>query len=206
MRKSLLMAALAAAFPFYMSDEAGSAASGDAPNASASAAEGDPASGTTQSATTATTDSATGTTAEVAGEAGNGEPGAAASTGATGSSAVSNGNAPVLAEVPAADSVAALAGDTSSLHTDANGTVIEPLAAAGDTVNVPAGSHAEAKDRFAGVLAKLHQFEENLHQFEDEALNELRTNLIAIGTLLHLHSKASTTAQTTGDYKAGDLS
>jgi len=198
LRKSLLMAAMAAALPFYMSDETAGAASSEDPNVGASAAENSQESGTTQSATTATNESDTVDTG-VAGEAGNGAAGADASTGATESAAVSNSDAPVLSEVSGQDSAAALAGDTSSLATDANGTPIVPIPAAGDTVNVPVDSHAEAKDRFAGLLAKLHQFEE-------EVADELREDLIAIGTLLHLHSKASTNANATGDYKAGDLS
>lgn len=199
LRKSLLLSAMAAALPFYMSDETAGGASSEDPNAGASAADASQESGTTQSATNATGDSATGATAEAAGEAGNGEADAAASTGATASAAASNSDAPVLSEVSGQDSAAALAGDTSSLATDANGTPIVPIAPAGDTVNVPVDSHAEAKDRFAGLLAKLHQFEE-------EVADELREDLIAIGTLLHLHSKASATAGATGDYKAGDLS
>jgi hypothetical protein len=198
LRKSILLSAMAAALPFYMSDETAGAAPGEDPNAGASAADVSQESGTTQSATTATDESGTAGTA-AAGEQGNGEAGADASTGATASAAASNSDAPVLSEVSGQDSAAALAGDTSSLATDANGTPIVPIAPAGDTVNVPVDSHAEAKERFAGLLAKLHQFEE-------EVADELREDLIAIGTLLHLHSKASTNAGATGDYKAGDLS
>lgn len=198
LRKSILLSAMAAALPFYMSDETAAGAPGEDPNAGASAAGASQESGTTQSATTATNESDTVGTG-VAGESGNGEAGADASTGATASAAASNSDAPVLSEVSGQDSAAALAGDTSSLATDANGTPIVPIAPAGDTVNVPVDSHAEAKDRFAGLLAKLHQFEE-------EVADELREDLIAIGTLLHLHSKASTNAGATGDYKAGDLS
>jgi hypothetical protein len=197
LRKSILLSAMAAALPFYMSDETAAGAPGEDPNAGASAAGDSQESGTTQSATTATNDADTGVTAE--GDAGNVGAGADASTGATASAAASNSDAPVLSEVSGQDSAAALAGDTSSLATDANGTPIVQIPAAGDTVNVPVDSHAEAKDRFAGLLAKLHQFEE-------EVADELREDLIAIGTLLHLHSKASTNAGATGDYKAGDLS
>lgn len=198
LRKSILLSAMAAALPFYMSDETAAGAPGEDPNAGASAAGASQESGTTQSATTATNESDTVGTG-VAGDAGNVGAGADASTGATASAAASNSDAPVLSEVSGQDSAAALAGDTSSLATDANGTPIVPIAPAGDTVNVPVDSHAEAKDRFAGLLAKLHQFEE-------EVADELREDLIAIGTLLHLHSKASTNAGATGDYKAGDLS
>lgn len=197
LRKSILLSAMAAALPFYMSDETAAGAPGEDPNAGASAAGASQESGTTQSATTATNDADTGVTAE--GDEGNVGAGADASTGATASAVASNSDAPVLSEVSGQDSAAALAGDTSSLATDANGTPIVPIAPAGDTVNVPVDSHAEAKDRFAGLLAKLHQFEE-------EVADELREDLIAIGTLLHLHSKASTNAGATGDYKAGDLS
>ena len=59
--------------------------------------------------------------------------------------------------------------------------------------------HAEARDRFAGLMAKLHAF-------EHEAVEDLKADLHAIGLLLHLHSVASTAADATGDYKPEDLS
>lgn len=207
-RKSLFLAMMAIAMPFYMSDETASAAPSEDPNAVASAADASQESGTTQSATTATDGSATDTTAAAAGDTGNADAGAAASTGATESAAASSGDAPVVAEVPAdaANTQPAIVADPSAfghVQTDATGQV---TAASTVTTNESTGkvevapdAHAEAKDRFAGVLAKLHQF-------EDEALDELRADLVAIGTLLHLHSAASGTAQSTGDYKAADLS
>jgi hypothetical protein len=211
-RKSLLMAAMFAAFPFYMADETASAAPGEDPNAGASAAAASQESDTTQSATTATTGSDTGGTAaddagnasaatassdtsstsqatdatQTTGEAGNAAAGADASTGATVSAAASSGNTFVPIDPPIV-----------LLNTADAGSA--PLNENTGKVEIATDSHAEAKDRFAGLLARLHQF-------ENEAIDELRADLVAIGTLLHLHSKASTTAQTTGDYKAEDLS
>lgn len=177
LRKSFLLAAMAAALPYYMSDETASAAPIEDPNAGASAADVSQESGTMPSATTATNASDTGATAEAAGDAGNAVADAAASGGATESAVASSADAPAPT---AAASTAPTNDDTGK-------------------VEIAADSHAEAKDRFAGLLARMHQF-------EHEAIDELRADLVAIGTLLHLHSKAATTAQTTGDYKAADLS
>lgn len=175
--------ALAAALPMHMSDVTSAAAPGDDPNADASAAGTSPESGTTSSATTATESADTGTTAAGQGEAGNGEAAAAASTGATASAAASSGDPSAAA---------------SDLGTDANGTA---LAATGDapTVAVNVEDHAEARERFAGILAKLHGLEE-------EAAAFIREELHALGSLLHLHTAASGQATATGDYKPQDLS
>lgn len=88
---------------------------------------------------------------------------------------------PTLAEVPVDDATAAPVDDNTG------------------KVLVDADSHAEAKDRFAGLMAKLHQF-------ENDAVDDLKEELAAIGVLLHLHTKASAQASTTGDYQAGDAS
>ncbi|CAG4887925.1 hypothetical protein [Paraburkholderia saeva] len=66
-------------------------------------------------------------------------------------------------------------------------------------VEIAADSHAEAKDRFAGLLA-------TLGNIEHELVDSIRGELLALGTLLHLHSTASVSAQTTGDYQASDVS
>jgi hypothetical protein len=58
-------------------------------------------------------------------------------------------------------------------------------------------NHSNAKDYFAGLMAKLHAF-------EDESVAELKADLRAIGTLLHLHSQASHDAEQGGNYTAGD--
>lgn len=87
---------------------------------------------------------------------------------------------PTLAEVPVDDATAPTDDNTGKVVVDAT-------------------DHAEAKDRFAGILAALHTFEQ-------DTVEKLKEELQAIGTLLHLHSKASTQAATTGDYKASDVS
>jgi hypothetical protein len=198
LRKSILLSAMAAALPFYMSDETAAGAPGEDPNAGASAAGASQESGTTQSATTATND---------------------ADTGGTASQVTRETSGPVpmhllarrhrlLPRTVTRPCFPKFRGRTPRRRSPVIPRRSPPMptalrsfrfAAAGDTVNVPVDSHAEAKDRFAGLLAKLHQFEE-------EVADELREDLIAIGTLLHLHSKASTNAGATGDYKAGDLS
>lgn len=88
---------------------------------------------------------------------------------------------PTLAEVPVDDATAAPTDDNTG------------------KVLVDAADHSEAKERFAAVLAALHQFEE-------DSVEKLKQELAAIGVLLHLHSKASAQASTTGDYQAGDAS
>ncbi|AOK04068.1 hypothetical protein WK25_06050 [Burkholderia latens] len=66
-------------------------------------------------------------------------------------------------------------------------------------VSIDVEDHAEARERFAGLLAKLHGL-------EHEAAEYMRAELRAIGTLLHLHSVASGKADSTGDYSSSDLS
>ncbi|WP_175784640.1 hypothetical protein [Burkholderia ambifaria] len=67
------------------------------------------------------------------------------------------------------------------------------------TVSIDVEDHAEARERFAGLLARLHNAEEDF-------AHALRNELNAIGTLLHLHSVASGKADSTGDYSSSDLS
>ncbi|WP_227242419.1 hypothetical protein [Paraburkholderia caribensis] len=69
----------------------------------------------------------------------------------------------------------------------------------GPTVAVDVEDHAEARERFAGILAKLHSL-------EDAVIDEIRDELHALGSLLHLHTAASGQATATGDYKPEDLS
>jgi hypothetical protein len=90
---------------------------------------------------------------------------------------------PTLAEVPVDDATA-----TTAPVDDNTGNV-----------QVAPAAHAEAKDRFAGLLAELHTFEQ-------DSVAKLKAELLAIGTLLHLHSTASSQAATTGTYTAGDAS
>ncbi|WP_176077486.1 hypothetical protein [Burkholderia dolosa] len=66
-------------------------------------------------------------------------------------------------------------------------------------VSIDIEDHAEARERFAGLLVRLHGVEEDF-------VHALRNELNAIGTLLHLHSVASGKADATGDYSSSDLS
>lgn len=208
MRKSLIMMALAAALPFHMSDVTAAAAPAEDPNAGASPAAAAPASDTTSSATTAPADSATGTTDALPAEATADAEAAPTETASTSTDATTDTAAAAEpaadAEPAAADAStdAAAATETAPVVDQTTDVTPEPTAPVNENtgkVEVEADSHAEAKDRFAGLLAKLHQFEQ-------DTVDELRTELLAIGTLLHLHSKASTDAVVTGDYKATDLS
>jgi hypothetical protein len=122
---------------------------------------------------------------------------------------------PESGSLSSADIAPTSPGTTTGASQSADGTQSQTQAAEGGTaqtseagapvnedtgkVEVNATAHAEAKDRFAGLLAKLHQF-------EDEAIDELKTDLLAIATLLHLHTRASSSAATTGTYKPADLS
>lgn len=67
------------------------------------------------------------------------------------------------------------------------------------TVTIDVEDHAEARERFAGLLARLHGAEEDF-------AHALRNELNALGTLLHLHTVASGKADATGDYSSSDLS
>ncbi|OMQ49930.1 hypothetical protein [Burkholderia pseudomallei] len=67
------------------------------------------------------------------------------------------------------------------------------------SVTIDVEDHAEARERFAGLLARLHGAEEDF-------VHALRNELNALGTLLHLHTVASGKADATGDYSSSDLS
>ncbi|AYJ74269.1 hypothetical protein phiE131_003 [Burkholderia phage phiE131] len=67
------------------------------------------------------------------------------------------------------------------------------------TVTIDVEDHAEARERFAGLLARLHGAEEDF-------VHALRNELNALGTLLHLHTVASGKADATGYYSSSDLS
>jgi len=83
----------------------------------------------------------------------------------------------------------------AELSRDAGTAAADPTPA----VSIDVEDHAEARERFAGLMAKLHGLER-------EAAEYLRAELRAIGTLLHLHSVASGKADATGDYSSSDLS
>lgn len=186
-----LMAALCAPMMLRMSDaDAAAQLPADAPNDAASPAADAPESDTTLSATSAPVDAGTGTTDAASADAGNAEPAADTAEPAADASTGEPTSAAASSDSPA----------VTDLGTDANGSPITPTTApAGDTVAIDAGDHAEAKERFAGLMARLYQF-------ESESVDELKEDLKAIATLLHLHTAASGLAGATGDYKAGDLS
>lgn len=89
-----------------------------------------------------------------------------------------------------------------SVKIDASEVQAAIQSAIGDAVIIPADSHAGAVERFAG----LHAFIAKVEGIEAAAVARLRGDLNEIGSLLGLHSKASAKAESTGDYKAADLS
>jgi hypothetical protein len=129
----------------------------------------------------------------------------------------SNDGAPVAAGAPESGTFSSAAPASLSSDTEATGgpqgdvTIVSSGAVTleAPAVNVSADptpavsidveDHAEARERFAGLMAKLHGLER-------EAAEYLRAELRAIGTLLHLHSVASGKADSTGDYSSSDLS
>ncbi|WP_261534723.1 hypothetical protein [Burkholderia multivorans] len=84
---------------------------------------------------------------------------------------------------------------SAALSSDAGTAVVDPTPA----VSIDVEDHAEARERFAGLMARLHGVEEGFVQ-------AVRQELHAIGTLLHLHTVASGKADATGDYSSSDLS
>lgn len=147
-----------------------------------------------QALATAATDAAAAPASD-AGESNDGAPVAAgARESDTSSSAapasLSSGTEATVGPQGDADEPAALADtDFSASH------VTDPTPA----VTIDVEDHAEARERFAGLMAKLHGL-------EHEAAEYMRAELRAIGTLLHLHSVASGKADSTGDYSSSDLS
>ncbi|HGF4015208.1 hypothetical protein [Burkholderia cenocepacia] len=108
----------------------------------------------------------------------------------------SSGDAPAAAGDRASDTSSSAA--PASLSSDiaaAGAQHADPL----PSVSIDVEDHAEARERFAGLLARLHGVEEDF-------VHALRNELNALGTLLHLHSVASGKADTTGDYSSSDLS
>ncbi|WP_175023817.1 MULTISPECIES: hypothetical protein [Burkholderia] len=163
--------------------------------------------------------------APAAGEAGNitGDPASTSAADgaealAAGGTATGDGGAATSGESTGAAADASTAGaapsDQSSTDTTTSSALSptgEPTALA-DTdfsasrandplphVAIDVEDHAEARERFAGLMAKLHFF-------ENDTVEQLRNELRAIATLLHLHSVASGTADATGDYSSSDLS
>ncbi|NOK53465.1 hypothetical protein C7270_11000 [Burkholderia thailandensis] len=77
-------------------------------------------------------------------------------------------------------------------------SALSPTADPLPSVSIDVEDHAEACERFAGLLARLHGAEEDF-------VHALRNELNAIGTLLHLHTVASGKADATGNYSSSDL-
>lgn len=196
MRSRLLFALFAAFLPIYaMDDETAAAAPSPdetAPTPTSAtaepAAEGNAAAPAAADASSAdgqkaSSDAESASSTSVGfGDAPNADASPAAST------SESDTSSSAQSALPAVDTSVA---DTS--HGEAAADV-DPTPA----VHIDIEDHAEAKDRFAGLMARLHKF-------EDEAVAELKEDLRAIATLLHLHSVASGTAEVTGDYKSSDL-
>lgn len=108
----------------------------------------------------------------------------------------SSGDAPAAAAGRASDTSSSAAPVSLSGATAAAGMPQgDPL----PTVSIDVEDHAEARERFAGLMARLHGVEEDF-------VHALRNELNAIGALLHLHSVASGKADATGDYSSSDLS
>ncbi|WP_257829199.1 hypothetical protein [Burkholderia glumae] len=127
-------------------------------------------------------------------------PSGAAPTDNTAATAAS---APGEANGSASDAAGAPASGTDSPAEDAPRTSAAAGAGSAAVDQLPAVSfdvedHAEARERFAGALAALHGI-------EGDAAAALRAELDAIGTLLHLHSFASSQAGATGSYSPADL-
>ncbi|UVS95660.1 hypothetical protein [Burkholderia glumae] len=118
-----------------------------------------------------------------------------AAAGAASASGEANGSA--------SDADGAPASGTDSPAEDAPRTSAAAGAGSAAADQLPAVSfdvedHAEARERFAGALAALHGI-------EGDAAAALSAELDAIGTLLHLHSFASSQAGATGSYSPADL-
>ncbi|MDN7913692.1 hypothetical protein [Burkholderia cepacia] len=236
MRTRMIVAAvLGLSHALYMTDETAAAAGTDAPllpatddaAAIAASAAGESSgvasnaaaaleSDTSSSAVPASLSGGTEAPGPAAGEAGNitGDP--ASTSGADGAEALA-ALAGATGDAGAGNAVAA----GVALQTDSAGSLATTDAAAanppsaGSTGAAPSGAdaqgdplphvaidvedHAEARERFAGLMAKLHFF-------ENDTVEQLRNELRAIATLLHLHSVASGTADATGDYSSSDLS
>ncbi|HIE4429992.1 TPA: hypothetical protein ACXM9H_000963 [Burkholderia multivorans] len=89
--------------------------------------------------------------------------------------------------------------DATAPSAQADSSVVTTTADPTPAVSIDVEDHAEARERFAGLMARLHGVEEGF-------VHAVRQELHAIGTLLHLHTVASGKADATGDYSSSDLS
>ncbi|KVN25622.1 hypothetical protein WJ63_15950 [Burkholderia pyrrocinia] len=118
-----------------------------------------------------------------------------------------HGDAPEVATSGEADAASAAAdpstAPSSGAASSTQTTPASNLGTSGDdptpTVSIDVEDHAEARERFAGLMAKLRGI-------EHEAAEYVRAELRELGTLLHLHTVASGKADATGDYSSSDLS
>ncbi|WP_186260376.1 hypothetical protein [Burkholderia gladioli] len=124
-----------------------------------------------------------------------GAPATDAAAGAVSAEGELSVGASAAADAPASGTSSSAAPASLSGGTEAEGAQQgDPL----PTVSIHIENHAEARERFAGVLAALHGI-------EGDAAAALRAEFDAIGTLLHLHSFASSQAGATGSYSPADL-
>lgn len=128
-------------------------------------------------------------------------------SGGTAAEGVPQGDAPEVAASGESSAAPVAVEPTPASATDSADASLNPTASGAaldgadptPAVSIDVEDHAEARERFAGLLAKLHEREEDF-------VHALRNELNAIGTLLHLHSVASGKADATGDYSSSDLS
>lgn len=199
MRVSLMLALLAPFLPMYAVDPSATALDPDAlpadaasaaPAASAPAVEPAPeGNGDAADAGAPSSDDGQKESSDAA-SASSTEVGSAEAPNADASPAESSSESDTSSSAQSASPAA----DTADADTSLGDTAGDPTPA----VAIDVEDHAEAKERFAGLMARLHRF-------ENEAVAELKEDLKAIATLLHLHTVASGKAESTGDYASDDL-
>ncbi|WP_186181703.1 hypothetical protein [Burkholderia gladioli] len=190
-RSILLRALLGAALPLFATEDAPAAAGAPATDAAAGAAsaEGELIAGASAAADAPGSD----TSSSAAPASRFGDTGA---EGAQQGDALGESNvAPAAAgSTPANATGSADASQSPTANGAAHATGADPL----PTVSIDVEDHAEARERFAGLKAKLSAF-------DNDVVTALRAELDAIGTLLLLHTFASSQAGATGTYSPADL-
>ncbi|WP_369053407.1 hypothetical protein [Burkholderia gladioli] len=187
-RSILLRAMLGAALPLFATEEAPASAGAPATDAAAGAAsaEGELSGGASAAADAPgndTSSSAAPVSLSGGTEAEGAQQGDALGERTDGAANASNAGA--------APSDASLTGMQTS-------SALSPTADPLPTVSIDIEDHAEARERFAGLKAKLSAF-------DNDVVTALRAELDAIGTLLLLHTFASSQAGATGTYSPADL-
>ncbi|POS10217.1 hypothetical protein C3Y08_01860 [Burkholderia gladioli] len=173
-RSILLRALLGAAFPLFAIEDAPAAAGAPATDAAAGAAS---AEGELIAGASAAADGPGNDTSSSAAPA--------SLSGATGAEGAQQGDGATIVSAEKVTLVAPAVGMNA---------VVDPL----PTVSIDVEDHAEARERFAGLKAKLSAF-------DNDVVTALRAELDAIGTLLLLHTFASSQAGATGTYSPADL-